>query len=119
MSTGVPLFCNSNSAISAGGKIKKIVEFRAGRMVFNGRMVEPDKRKGIVFVYKSEDSLIHFCWKDRTTGIVEEDLIVFPDDCEYVRVEQCTTGRVYVLKFKATTRKLFFWMQVSANIWNI
>ena len=26
----------------------------------------------------------------------------------------CTTGRVYVLKFRSTTRRLFFWMQVAA-----
>lgn len=42
---------------------------------------------------------------------MEDDLIVFPDDFEYKRVEQCTTGRVYVLKFKTNTRRMFFWMQ--------
>lgn len=41
-------------------------------------MVHPDKRKGLVYVYQSDDSLIHFCWKDRTSGKLEEDLIVFP-----------------------------------------
>lgn len=42
-----------------------------------------------------------------------QDLIIFPDDCEFKRVSQCTTGRVYVLKFKAGSKRLFFWMQVS------
>lgn len=41
-----------------------------------------------------------------------QDLIIFPEDCEFKRVNQCTTGRVYVLKFKASTKRLFFWMQV-------
>lgn len=41
-----------------------------------------------------------------------QDLIIFPDDCEFKRVNQCTTGRVYVLKFKAGSKRLFFWMQV-------
>lgn len=41
-----------------------------------------------------------------------KDLIIFPDDCEFKRVSQCTTGRVYVLKFKAGSKRLFFWMQV-------
>ena len=41
----------------------------------------------------------------------EQDLIIFPDDIEYKRVKQCTTGRVYILKFKSSTRKFFFWMQ--------
>ncbi len=44
-----------------------------------------------------------------------QDLIIFPDDCEFKRVNQCTTGRVYVLKFKAGSKRLFFWMQVSGR----
>lgn len=31
-------------------------------------MVCPDKRKGLLYVYQSEDSLMHFCWQDRTSG---------------------------------------------------
>lgn len=58
---------------------------------------------------------MHFCWKDRGTGSVEEDLIIFPDDVEFKHVPQCTTGRVYVLKFKSSLRKLFFWMQEPKN----
>lgn len=45
-------------------------------------------------------------------GLLFQDLIIFPDDCEFKRVNQCTTGRVYVLKFKAGSKRLFFWMQV-------
>ena len=37
--------------------------------------------------------------------------IIFPDDIEFKRVTQCTTGRVYILKFKSSSRKFFFWMQ--------
>lgn len=91
------------------------VEFRAGRMNMVGKMVHPDTRKGLVYVYQAEDGLIHFCWKDRTTGNVEDDLIIFPDDCEFKKVEACKTGRVYLLKFKSSSRKLFFWMQESKN----
>lgn len=76
---------------------------------------------------------MHFCWKDRTTGQVEEvcllfhcllviplmgqfqDLIIFPDDAEFVRVPQCTTGRVFVLKFKTSPRRLFFWSQEAKD----
>ncbi|XP_039968344.1 proteasomal ubiquitin receptor ADRM1 homolog [Bactrocera neohumeralis] len=88
-----------------------LVEFRAGRMNMIGKMVHPDARKGLVYLTQSEDGLMHFCWKDRTTGKVEDDLIVFPDDFEFKRVEQCKTGRVYVLKFKSSSRRMFFWMQ--------
>jgi hypothetical protein len=40
-----------------------------------------------------------------------QDLIIFPDDIEYKRVKQCTTGRAFILKFKSSSRKFFFWMQ--------
>merc|ERR1711988_1680873 len=90
---------------------KNLVEFRAGKMYMKGKMVHPDKRKGLLYVYQSDDSLMHFCWKDRTKGSVEDDLIIFPDDIEFKRVSQCTTGRVFLLRFKTSNRKFFFWMQ--------
>ncbi|KAK3088704.1 hypothetical protein FSP39_022579 [Pinctada imbricata] len=103
----------SGALFSSAGRSqsKNLVEFRAGKMYMKGKMVHPDKRKGQVYVYQSDDSLMHFCWKDRGTGAVEDDLIIFPDDIEFKHVTQCTTGRVYVLKFKSSTRKFFFWMQ--------
>ncbi|XP_052225982.1 proteasomal ubiquitin receptor ADRM1-like isoform X1 [Dreissena polymorpha] len=96
---------------SGRSQSKNLVEFRAGKMHMKGKMVHADKRKGLVYVHQSDDSLMHFCWKDRTTGSVEDDLIIFPDDIEFKHVKQCTTGRVFVLKFKSSTRKFFFWMQ--------
>merc|ERR1719206_454966 len=54
---------------------------------------------------------MHFCWKDRTSGTVEDDLIIFPDDIEFKKLAQCTTGRAFILKFKSSSRKFFFWMQ--------
>jgi hypothetical protein len=90
---------------------KNLVEFKAGKMSMRGKMVYPDKRKGLLYIHQSDDSLIHFCWKDRSSGVVEDDLIIFPDDCEFKYVPQCTTGRVYVLKFKSSNKKSFFWLQ--------
>ncbi|KAG8230785.1 hypothetical protein J437_LFUL011349 [Ladona fulva] len=107
MAVGAALFGNTSSRSQS----KNLVEFKAGKMTQKGKMVHPDKRKGLLYVYQSDDSLMHFCWKDRQTGTVEDDLIIFPDDCEYKRVNQCTTGRVYVLKFKSSNRNFFFWMQ--------
>jgi 26S proteasome regulatory subunit N13 len=118
---------------STQARSKNLVEFKAGKMILQGKLVKPDKRKGLIYVYQSDDSIMHFCWKDRNTGIVEEDLMIFPgklssliylkniiikksrfkDDIEYKRIIQCTTGRVFLMKFKSTNRKLFFWMQVS------
>lgn len=57
---------------SRGSSSKYLVEFRAGKMNLKGNTVTPDKRKGLVYIQQSDDSLIHFCWKDRTTGNVDD-----------------------------------------------
>jgi 26S proteasome regulatory subunit N13 len=56
----------------APARSRNILEFKAGKMNLQGTMVHPDKRKGLVYVHQSDDSLMHFCWKDRNTGIVED-----------------------------------------------
>ena len=41
-----------------------------------------------------------------------KDFIIFPGDAEMKRVPQCTTGRVFLLKFRdSTTRRFFYWLQ--------
>lgn len=106
------LFVGGSGSGSGG---KHLVEFRAGRLSLRDGVVTADRRKGLLYLFQGDDSLLHFCWRDRTTGHVEDDYILFPGDCEYARVSQCTTGRVYVLKFTASSRRLFFWMQVLHN----
>uniref|UniRef100_A0A803TA69 ADRM1 26S proteasome ubiquitin receptor n=1 Tax=Anolis carolinensis TaxID=28377 RepID=A0A803TA69_ANOCA len=58
---------------SRGSSSKYLVEFRAGKMSLKGSTVTPDKRKGLVYIQQTDDSLIHFCWKDRTSGNVEDE----------------------------------------------
>uniref|UniRef100_A0A8D2D1N1 ADRM1 26S proteasome ubiquitin receptor n=1 Tax=Sciurus vulgaris TaxID=55149 RepID=A0A8D2D1N1_SCIVU len=74
-----------------------LVEFWARKMSLKGTTVTPDKRKGLVYI--------------QTSGTVEDNLIIFPDDCEFKRMPQCPSRRMYVLKFKAGYKWLFFWMQ--------
>jgi hypothetical protein len=74
-STGTALF-GSN----IGSSSKNLVEFRAGKMKLNGTTVTADKRKGLVYVFQGEDSLMHFCWKDRSTGTVEDVSLL---KCQY------------------------------------
>ena len=41
-----------------------------------------------------------------------QDFTIFPEEAEMKRVPQCTTGRVYLLRFKNNPqRKFFYWMQ--------
>ncbi len=37
--------------------------------------------------------LMHFCWKDRSSNAPEDDLVIFPDEIEFKKVTQNTTGR--------------------------
>lgn len=61
------LFSNAPSARS-----KNLVEIKAGKMNLQGNMVKPDKRKGLIYVFQADDTLMHFAWKDRQTGVVED-----------------------------------------------
>ncbi|KAF9335570.1 Squalene epoxidase [Podila minutissima] len=89
-----------------------LLEFKAGRCFRQEgtNTVKPDPAKGLVYV-EEQDELLHFFWKNRTTGEVEDDLILFPGDAEMVSVPQCTTGRVLMLQFKSSSQKLFYWLQ--------
>lgn len=50
-----------------------LVEFRAGKMKLNGKTVSADTRKGLVFLrWDTEESLLHYCWKDRQNGKMED-----------------------------------------------
>lgn len=66
--SGGALFGNTASRSTS----KNLVECKAGKMTMKGKTVYPDTRKGQLYVYQSDDSLMHFCWKDRTTGFVED-----------------------------------------------
>lgn len=85
-----------------------MLEFRAGKLYKTGRTVRPDRRKGLLQLWVEETGL-KLKWLDRRNQIVEDDIFLFPGEVSWQRVEQCTTGRVYVLDFGA--RQLFFWMQ--------
>lgn len=103
------LFAQSTIGSTEGNQ--HYVEMRAGKMYRQGTMVYPDLRKGLLYIYQNFDALMHFCWKCRTTDIIEDDFIIFPGDCEYSRVKQCHTGRVYLLKFNHSAIRCFYWLQ--------
>jgi hypothetical protein len=41
--------------------------------------------------------------------------MIFPGDAEWKHVPECTTGRVFVLRFKSSDAQMFFWMQEPNN----
>ncbi|KAI5584269.1 hypothetical protein POPTR_006G078800v4 [Populus trichocarpa] len=100
----------SSSAEAIPAMQEIMLEFRAGKMVFDGKKVVPDLRKGLVRVGRGEEGLLHFQWLDRNLNAVEDDQIIFPEEAVFEKVNQ-VSGRVYILKFNTDDRKLFFWMQ--------
>ncbi|XVF69835.1 hypothetical protein PTKIN_Ptkin11bG0112800 [Pterospermum kingtungense] len=87
-----------------------LLEFRAGKMLLEGKRVVPDTRKGLIRLARGEEGLVHFQWLDRTQNVIEDDQIIFPDEAIFEKVNQAS-GRVYILKFNTDNRKFFFWMQ--------
>lgn len=98
---------------SANTQNKPLIEFRAGIMNMEGKKLVPDKRKGLIQILRSPDGLVHFVWKDRTTGIAEHDFILFPEDASFKKLKQ-GNGRVFLLEFTHTKKQLFFWSQETS-----
>ncbi|CAO4368991.1 unnamed protein product [Caenorhabditis nigoni] len=110
------MFSNTRSTTSSSGHI---VEFKAGRSRLDAgsadtmRKVVAEPTKGLVYIKQSNDMLIHFCWKNRETGALVDDLIIFPDDAEFKAVTGCPDGKVYMLKFRSSGEMKLFWLQDS------
>jgi hypothetical protein len=71
--------------------------------------VTADPRKGLIVLTKSVDQVLHFQWKTRPNGEIEDDLMLFPGEQTFERVPECTTGRVFLMNLHG--RKRFFWIQ--------
>jgi hypothetical protein len=105
----------------AGGGRTPAVKFKAGLMDAKKKadsesfIVTADTAKGEVILSKGEDSLMHFQWRNRISGEVKHDLILFPDDATFGKVDTGKEGdRVYLLQCK-NSRNFFFWMQSKDN----
>ena len=65
---------------------------------------------------RSADGLMHFRWTDRSTGIIEDHRIVFPDEVSFKKGKTGReTDRVYLLKFTHAQQPLMFWMQEKSS----
>eukprot|EP01112_Ceratiomyxa_fruticulosa_P017845 TRINITY_DN5631_c0_g2_i3.p1 TRINITY_DN5631_c0_g2~~TRINITY_DN5631_c0_g2_i3.p1 ORF type:complete len:132 (+),score=24.72 TRINITY_DN5631_c0_g2_i3:100-495(+) len=101
------LFSLSEQAVADPNR--NIVSFKAGKCTYANNTITCVPRKGIIQVVQSPDGLVHFQWKERAGASIEDDLIIFPGETAFQKIES-PSGRVYLLKF-TTGRKLFFWLQ--------
>merc|ERR1719310_399334 len=53
---------------------------------------------------------MHFQWVDREKNEVALDLLFF-QDAYFQKIEKCKDGRVFLLRFTSSDKKLFFWLQ--------
>ncbi|CTQ41055.1 Proteasomal ubiquitin receptor ADRM1 homolog [Babesia microti strain RI] len=90
--------------------METICEIKAGKCTVEGNLVSPDERKGILRLVMENDGLLRVQWSNRNTGMVEDDLFVI-HDAYLSKVDACTTGQVYLLKFISSDVRMLFWMQ--------
>lgn len=90
-----------------------LISFRAGRMLQKGTSVTPDSRKGEVTLFETDEGLYRLIWKDRDTDQIDLDLFILPGEVTYSKIPR--NGRIYLLKFKESNQRHFFWMQESSE----
>ncbi|KRZ06537.1 Proteasomal ubiquitin receptor ADRM1 [Trichinella zimbabwensis] len=87
-----------------------LMEFFAGKMNLVGNRLYPDKRLGVCFIHLANDNFFHFCWKDRKTGIIEDDILIVPGIGNFSKVK-CSSGLVFKLELKVLKIVKFYWIQ--------
>eukprot|EP00347_Sterkiella_histriomuscorum_P000606 403375198 len=89
---------------------KPVVEFKAGKMTYDGRTVKPERRRGLIRVISDPQGMKQFQWVDADTKNPQDSFYVFPDDVKFEKVKQ-SKDRVYLLEFKSTQQRYFYWIQ--------
>ncbi|KAK8849521.1 hypothetical protein IAR55_004855 [Kwoniella newhampshirensis] len=87
---------------------------RCHRRSEDSKWVDPSPEKGLLEM-NLEDDLLHLWWKSRVTGSVEDELIIFPGEATFAKVDQDPSGRTHILKFSSSDQKYFFWFQRATS----
>ena len=85
--------------------------FNCGSMELVGKTVTADKRKGKAVLSMEDDGLLRFQWRLRHSDNNEQQYFLFPAGATWTKVSECKDGRVFLLKFKDSEVRRFFWMQ--------
>jgi hypothetical protein len=108
----------SSSTGAGAGNGTTLLSFKAGKIDLDGPKANgcykatPDLRKGTVSLVRTNDQLVHFRWADRTSGAIEDDRILFPDEISFKKVKTGKDAdRVYMVKYSSGAEPMMFWMQ--------
>ncbi|KAF5098879.1 hypothetical protein D0Z00_001865 [Geotrichum galactomycetum] len=97
-----------------------ILSFNAGYALYDpdSQIVTCKPGPGKITVTREPgESFLYFTWEPRegfkppADFVPFDTYVLFPGDALWVHVIQCTTGRVFALKFLSSDRREFFWMQ--------
>ncbi|WWD20146.1 hypothetical protein CI109_104622 [Kwoniella shandongensis] len=87
---------------------------RCHRRSEDSKWIDPSAEKGLLEL-SLEDDLLHLWWKSRVSGATEDELIIFPGEATFDKVEQDPSGRTHILKFSSSDQKYFFWFQRASK----
>lgn len=88
----------------------------AGKLIINESnfVITADSRPGTLYLLKSDDGSLHFCWQDLSFPDPEDDIVIHPSTsntlgAELKNLSQCKDGTAYIFKYKQI--RLFYWIQ--------
>lgn len=87
-----------------------LVEFKAGRMNYDGKRVVADKKRGTIKVTKDAQGIKQFQWIEAGSNNPFQNIMIFPGDAKFEKVKQ-SNDRVYLLEFHQSKQRHFYWMQ--------
>lgn len=76
----------SSALFGSSSGPKPVLEFRAGKCTIkpagpgepeNKKLIQPDSRKGSIYVQRTDDGIVHLYWKPRNSHNPEDDLYNF------------------------------------------
>lgn len=66
---------------------KLLLEFKAGKLNFDGRIVKPDRRKGMIRLVEDSQGTKQFQFCDMESKAKIDGYYVFPGDCKFEKVK--------------------------------
>jgi 26S proteasome regulatory subunit N13 len=87
-----------------------LLEFKAGRMNFEGKKVVADKRRGNIKIVRDPQGIKQFQWTEAGSNNPFQNIMIFPGDAKFEKVKQ-SKDRVYMLEFHQSKHRHFYWMQ--------